>query len=146
MDRYIPTELHILVVERANYLCEYCLIHENDTFVGCQVDHIISLKHGGQTEADNLAYACAFCNRYKGSDIGSIVWRTGEFVRFFNPRTDQWAKHFYLDGVLLKPLTDIGEVTVRILRFNDSERILERETLIAVGDYPSLPALARMRK
>jgi hypothetical protein len=74
------------------------------------------------------------------------VGRTGEFVRFFNPRTDQWAEHFYLDGVLLKPLTDIGEVTVRILRFNDSERILEREMLIVVGDYPSLPALARMRK
>jgi 5-methylcytosine-specific restriction endonuclease McrA len=63
MDRYIPTELRLLVAERANHLCEYCLIHEDDTFVGCQVDHIISLKHGGQTEADNLAYACAFCNR-----------------------------------------------------------------------------------
>ena len=99
MDRYIPTELRLLVAERADYVCEYCLIHEDDTFVGCQVDHIISLKHGGQTEAENLAYACAFCNRNKGSDIGSIVWQTGEFVRFFHPRTDTWAEHFYLEGL-----------------------------------------------
>jgi 5-methylcytosine-specific restriction endonuclease McrA len=63
---YINVALRRLVAIRADYLCEYCLIHENDTFFGCQVDHIISEKHGGQTEADNLAYACAFCNRAMG--------------------------------------------------------------------------------
>lgn len=146
MDRYIPTELRHLVAERTEYLCEYCLIHEDDTFVGCQVDHIISLKHGGQTKAENLAYACVFCNRNKGSDIGSIVWRTGEFVQFFNPRKDVWANHFYLEGSLIRPLTGIGEVTARILGFNSSERVLERATLITIGDYPSPPALERMRK
>ena len=146
MDRYIPTELRLLVAERADYVCEYCLIHEDDTFVGCQVDHIISLKHGGQTEAENLAYACAFCNRNKGSDIGSIVWQTGEFVRFFHPRTDVWAEHFYLEGTLIQSLTDIGVVTARILGFNSSERVLERATLIAVGAYPSLAALAHMKQ
>ena len=33
--------------ERAYHVCEYRLIHEDDTFWGCQVDHIISPKHGG---------------------------------------------------------------------------------------------------
>ncbi len=73
MSRYISEDLRHLVAARAEYLCEYCLIHEDDTFFGCEVDHIISMKHGGPTEADNLAYACAFCNRQKGSDIGSIL-------------------------------------------------------------------------
>lgn len=95
---YIDGVLRQRVKTRANGVCEYCLIHEDDTYFGCQVDHIISLKHGGPTEEDNLAYACSFCNRNKGSDIGSIVWRTGQLFRFFNPRTDQWVNHFALSG------------------------------------------------
>ncbi len=47
------------VADRAYHVCEYCLIHEDDTFWGCQIDHIISRKHGGPTESANLAWACA---------------------------------------------------------------------------------------
>ena len=146
MSSYINAALRRLVARRADYLCEYCLIHEEDAFFGCEVDHIISEKHGGQTEADNLAYACAFCNRAKGSDIGSIGQRTGVLSRFFNPRTDRWAEHFALDGVTLVALSDIGEVTARILDFNSSERLLERQTLQAIGRYPSAAALARLAR
>jgi hypothetical protein len=88
MSSYVSAALRRLVAKRAAYLCEYCLLHEEDTFFGCEVDHIISEKHGGATVAANLAYACAFCNRAKGSDVGSLVWRTGTFSRFFHPRTD----------------------------------------------------------
>jgi len=144
MSSYVSAALRRLVAVRADFLCEYCLVHEDDTVFGCEVDHIISAKHGGATDAENLAYACAFCNRAKGSDIGYIVPGTGRFVRFFNPRTDRWAEHFTLDGVTLVPLSDIGEVTARILVFNDSDRLLERQTLQAVGRYPSVEAMARM--
>jgi 5-methylcytosine-specific restriction endonuclease McrA len=82
----VNAEIRLLVAGRADHLCEYCLIAENDTFFGCQVDHIISLKHHGQTKAENLAYACAFCNRFKGSDIASLSSQTGALVRLFNPR------------------------------------------------------------
>jgi hypothetical protein len=82
MSSYVSAALRRLVALRADFLCEYCLVHEDDTVFGCEVDHIISEKHGGATEAENLAYACAFCNRAKGSDIGSIVPGTGDFVRF----------------------------------------------------------------
>ncbi len=146
MSNYVSEDLRRWIAARAEYLCEYCLIHEDDTFYGCQVDHIISVKHGGLTEAHNLAYACTFCNRQKGSDVGSIAWQTGEFTRFFNPRTDRWGDHFWLDGVVIEPLTDIGETTARILRFNDSARLLERETLVAMDRYPTPEAFARMQK
>jgi hypothetical protein len=146
MSRYISEDLRNLVVARAESLCEYCLTHEDDTFFGCHIDHVISVKHDGPTEADNLAYACAFCNRQKGSDVGSILWQTGEFVRFFNPRTDRWPEHFRLNGAVIEPLTGIGEVTARILDFNNSDRILERQALIDRGRYPTASALARMRK
>ncbi len=134
MARWISAELRQAVASRSNFLCEYCLIAEADTFYGCEVDHIISLKHEGASEFDNLAYACALCNRAKGSDIGSIS-PAGEFTRFFNPRTDSWAEHFRLEGATIQPLTTVGEVTANILRLNESARIHEREELIRFGKY-----------
>ncbi len=146
MNRYISDEIREIDAARANYLCEYCLIHENDTFLKCQVDHIISLKHSGETELDNLAYACANCNRNKGSDIGSILQPAKEFLRFFNPRTDVWAEHFEFEETIIQPLTGIAKVTAQILAFNHIDRIIERQTLIELGRHPSLAALKHMEK
>ena len=143
MSGYVPAGLRRLVAARAEGLCEYCLIHEDDTFLGCQVEHVIAEKHGGATAAENLAYACVFCNRYKGSDLGSIAVSTGQLCRFFNPRADRWGDHFKFDGARIRPLTDVGEVTVRILEMNHPDRLVERGALRDVGRYPSPPALAR---
>jgi hypothetical protein len=127
-------------------LCEYCLIHEDDTFLGCEVEHVISEKHGGRTIAENLALACVFCNRFKGSDLGSLSPVTGSLVRFFNPRTDRWGEHFELDGMRIIPRTEIGAVTVVIFGFNHPDRLLERESLRDVGRYPSPIARLRMTR
>jgi hypothetical protein len=141
---YIGVELRRLVAARADGLCEYCLIHEDDTFFGCQVDHVISEKHGGQTEPENLAYACTFCNLHKGSDIASLA--SGEILtRFFNPRTDNWSDHFTLIGLRIQPHTPIGEVTERIFEFNSVDRLLEREALASVHRYPTPQAIRRMQ-
>lgn len=136
MTSYVSADLRRIVIARSRRRCEYCLIHEDDTYLGCQVDHVIAEKHGGPTTIDNLSYACTFCNRAKGTDLGSIAEVTGTLVRFFNPRTDTWADHFRLVGGWIQPTTEIGEVTSRILGFNDPERLLEREALRRVGRYP----------
>ena len=133
---YIPADLRRLVILRAERLCEYCLIHEDDTFFGCEVDHIVSEKHGGLTVADNLAYACLVCNRNKGTDLGSLWDPTGSLIRFFNPRLDNWSDHFSFDGGIIRPITPTGQVIERIFKFNEIERISERESLRAVGRYP----------
>jgi hypothetical protein len=39
--------------------------------------------------------------------------------------------------VTIRPITLVGEVTARLLRFNGLDRTLEREALIQVGRYPS---------
>lgn len=142
---YIPAELRRQVFARAAEHCEYCLTAEDDTFYGCEVDHIISEKHGGPTDLENLALACVCCNQAKGSDIGSIRWESQEFVRFFNPRTDRWADHFELVGNRIEGLTAIGAVTARILGFNDTERVMERQALQGVRRYPSPEAMKRMQ-
>lgn len=144
MTSYVSVELRRLVEARADYLCEYCLIHEDDAYLGCQVDHVVAEKHGGPTDADNLAYACTFCNRSKGTDVGSVAPDTLEFTRFFNPRTDRWAAHFTLNGAVIESRTSIGEATARILGFNEPDRILEREVLQGVERYPSGAARERL--
>ena len=145
MERpYLNLELRRLVAQRADNLCEYCLIAEHDTILGCAIDHIISIKHGGSSNIDNLAYCCVYCNRFKDSDIGSIIIDKKEFVRFYHPRWDNWLEHFHLEDYLIQPITDIGEVTARILGFNQQSRLLERQLLISKNKYPSPAALKHM--
>ena len=135
MTSYVGATLRRLVEARARSSCEYCLVHESDTYLGCQVDHVVSEKHGGATEPDNLAFACTVCNRAKGTDVGSLT-AEGVFVRFFNPRTDRWEDHFTLRGTFIEPRTAIGEVTAKILGLNVTERLIERELLRRIGRYP----------
>lgn len=134
---YLNQQLRRLVAERANYACEYCLIHEQNTVLGCAVDHIISIKHGGKNDADNLAYACVFCNRFKGSDVGSIIFETRQLTRFYHPQWDIWNEHFKFKDNLIDPLTSIGIVTARILGFNEKNRLLERQLLMSKNCYLS---------
>jgi hypothetical protein len=97
---------------------------------------ILSVKNMvAVTILEILAYASLFCNRHKGTDIGSIHPETTKLTRFYNPRKDHWSKHFRLNGVIIDPLTGIGKVTVRLFAFNKQERLLERETLISIGTY-----------
>jgi len=132
---------------RAEGVCEYCLIHEDDTFFGFEVDHVISEKHSGPTQEDNLAYACFSCNRNKGSDIASLTPEGGLLVRFYHPRLSRWGGYFGLDaadGVTIAPLTDVGKATTRILDFNEGERLLERRVLSLLGRYPVPAAWKRI--
>jgi hypothetical protein len=134
------------VADRAYHVCEYCLVHEDDTFWGCQVDHVISRKHGGATEPGNLAWACACCNNAKGSDIGTLVGQPPRLLRLFHPRTDRWSGCFVLNGVHIDSANLIGEGTVSLLQLNHPNRHRERETLADAGRYPTIEALARMKE
>lgn len=129
----ISQQLRREIRARAGGRCEYCRIHEDLLLAGCEVDHIVSRKHGGATELSNLALSCARCNRAKGTDIGSIHPASGAFTRLFNPRMDRWDENFVIDGPRIVGLTPVGQVTVALLRFNDDERLLERILLHQAG-------------
>ena len=124
----IPDALRRLVAQRAGHRCEYCGIAQSDTLLGCEVDHIISRKHGGQTVMENLAFACFYCNRHKGSDIASLS-EDGRLTRLFNPRADSWDEHFQCNERRIEGKTPVGNVTVRLLQFNLPDRQLERSGL-----------------
>jgi len=121
--------LRELVRRRAAGLCEYCLISERLTLAEHEVDHVISLKHGGQTVTGNLALCCVVCNRFKGSDIASIDPETEQLTPLFNPRVDHWTDHYRVRNGEIVALTAVGRVTVRLLRMNGAARTRERQLL-----------------
>jgi len=133
---HVPAALRRAVLERAGGRCEYCSYPQALSFLAFEVEHIVAEKHGGATTADNLALACPYCNRFKGTDLGSLDPETHHLVPFYDPRRQQWTEHFRLEGARIVPLSPEGRATVAILQFNHPDRILERQRL---GDAGALP-------
>lgn len=129
----IAERLREQVSARAGRRCEYCLAPEDLTFARHHVDHIIAEKHGGETVLDNLALCCAICNRRKGSDLSTLDPVTGQVQALFHPRRDRWVEHFELRGGEMVARTAAGRVTVKLLRLNRADRIMERAALVVSG-------------
>jgi hypothetical protein len=125
----LPATLRRLIRERAALRCEYCLLAEDDAFLPHESDHIIAAKHGGATEASNLALACFDCNRFKGTDLSSIDPETGQLTPLFNPRSQDWPTHFASEGGVIIPRTPSARVTVKLLRLNLPVRVEVRSEL-----------------
>lgn len=135
MSSYVPAALRRLVIARAVGRCEYCRFPQQAAFLSSEIEHIISEKHDGPTVAENLALACPYCNAHKGTDLGSLDPETDILTPFFHPRRQEWSAHFRMEAALIIPLTPEGRVTVKILRFNDPDRLAERALLVAAGLY-----------
>ncbi|MEG4857628.1 HNH endonuclease signature motif containing protein [Microcoleus sp. K1-B6] len=133
---YVPATVRRVVTQRAGEQCEYCRFPQTASLFAFEMEHIIAEKHDGATVVENLALSCPSCNRFKGTDLGSIDPETGQLTPFFNPRVQEWSDHFRLEGGAIVPRTPEGRVTAKILQFNLLERILEREQLISIGEYP----------
>jgi 5-methylcytosine-specific restriction endonuclease McrA len=68
MSKRVAKSIKEKVAKRACNCCEYCLLPERVSFYKFHIEHIRSLKHGGTSNLDNLAYGCPDCNAFKGSD------------------------------------------------------------------------------
>ncbi len=136
MSRYIPDSIRQLVKQRANHCCEYCRLHQDDFFFPFEIDHIISIRHGGTMILINLALACSICNRFKAADIGTYLGNNQKFVRLFNPRKDIWEEHFEINLGEILPKTSIGRATVKLLDLNNPDRIILRQVLMSSNRYP----------
>ena len=92
-------ELARKISNRARDRCEYCLMPRFALPLPFQIDHVIAQKHGGDTVENNLALACAHCNRFKGPNIAGLDPESGQAIRLFHPRLDVWTEHFEFQGV-----------------------------------------------
>ncbi len=138
MSEYISAALRRTVAERAQHRCEYCGVPDTATFLPHEPDHIIAVQHGGATAAENLAYACFECNRYKGPNLSSVDPDTGAVTTLYSPhspRAQRWLDHFRWNGAIIESRTATGRTTAFLLRLNDEDRVTFRANLLHGGRH-----------
>lgn len=117
-----------VVRERAGFACEYCGVTEQNAGGELTIDHFQPQSKGGGDELENLVYSCVRCNLYK-----SDFWNEASSEpNLWNPRLEPAETHLWLadDGRFLA-LTEVGELSIRILKLN-------RPQLIEYRRYQSL--------
>jgi hypothetical protein len=127
--------LRAFVRERAGRRCEYCRLHEeDDDFLPFHVEHVIAKQHGGRDDPETLCWACAECNWAKGPNLAGL--HGGKLYSLFNPRKQNWHRHFRWQHTTLVGKTKTGIVTVHVLNINDPARVMLGENLLFEGRFP----------
>jgi 5-methylcytosine-specific restriction endonuclease McrA len=136
MKVYFSEQVRQFIAERAGYRCEYCKVRQADAFIRFEIDHVISQKHGGGSEIENLAFACPHCNSHKGSDLTTYLDSYQDIVPLYNPRIQNWQDHFSTETGVIVALTRIGQASIKLLQLNDPDRVMLRELLYLQGYWP----------
>jgi hypothetical protein len=131
----MEAELQRAVRGRAEQRCEYCHFPEAFAEAPFHIDHVIARQHGGPQSFENLAFACCFCNRYKGPNLSGMDAVSRQVVPLFHPRRDKWNEHFEWNGPLLIGRTANARATIQALKLNRADAIAVRETLMREGVY-----------
>ncbi len=129
-------ELIRLVWHRADYCCEYCQLPQAHSRSVFEIDHVIARKHFGSAGSNNLALACFYCNRFKGTNIAGRDPRSRRITPLFNPRRHKWTRHFRWNGPILTGRTPVGRATIAVLNINDTEAVAIRAALIEANLFP----------
>ena len=136
------SELQAEVRRRAGNRCEYCRLPQAAFRRPFHIEHIIAKQHGGQTDLENLALACWYCNLKKGPNLTGIDPESAAVVPLFHPRNDEWSDHFAfsiatanLSAIDVKGLTSIGRATVHVLGMNEQMRRVLRYELRREGQF-----------
>ena len=127
--------LRELVREPALRNWEYCGFPQQFSVRPFHCDHVVAQQHGGESVAENLAWACNHCNLHKGPNLTSIDPVTGQTTRLFNPRRDQWEEHFLWEGAILVGRTAVGRATANIVDGNNRLLVATRAALMEEGVY-----------
>ncbi|MDM8559632.1 HNH endonuclease [Candidatus Parabeggiatoa sp. HSG14] len=137
---YIPVELRRQVRAEVGQRCGYCQSTEVITGIPLEVEHIIPESLGGKTVQENLWLACHSCNKFKGNRIQFADPLTKKMIPFFNPRTQNWSKHFHwnLDGTLIIGDTPNGRATIEALRLNNEYVVKARCAWVIAGWHPPI--------
>ena len=133
----IDTALQRLVRERAKDRCEYCRFSEALAEAPFHLDHVVARQHGGPTSFENLALACCFCNRYKGTNLSGVDPASGRVVLLYHPRRYIWEEHFRWQGAMLLGLTENARATIEVLKLNRADAIAVRQMIMREGVYPA---------
>jgi 5-methylcytosine-specific restriction endonuclease McrA len=116
MSEHISVALIKLVRQRADQVCEYCLLPQTSQEAVFHVDHIRPRAAKGLTCAENLALACVTCSLKKAARTRGRDPISKELVPLFHPRQDRWSDHFrWSRGCRLIGRTATGRATILAL-------------------------------
>ena len=134
--------LRAFVRERATKNCEYCYSSDDFSPSPYCVEHIIPLVKAGETEPDNLAWACQGCNGRKYIFTEATDPYTGLEVPLYHPRKDKWVEHFAWneDFSLMIGRTPVGRATIERLDLNRREVVNLCIILTEAGLHPPVVA------
>ena len=138
MSPNIPEEIRARVREQAGDRCGYCLSSQKYVLGLLEIEHLIPKAKGGTDNEDNLWLACRLCNCYQGTSTHARDPVTDRRVKLFNPRTQQWSRHFQWseDGVEVIGRTVSGRATVVALQLNNQVAITVRKQWVMAGWHP----------
>lgn len=134
----IPKEIRTRVADHAKHRCGCCLTQEAVVGMPLEIEHIIPLAAGGDSEEDNLWLACPRCNQHKADRRHALNPLTGSPVELFDPRRQRWEDHFIWEqgGLIIAGRTSTGRATITALRLNNAYVVRSRRVWIAWGWHP----------
>lgn len=136
--RDISESLRAKVRAQAGDRCGYCLARQEYVPWVLEIEHIFPKSKGGIDEEDNLWLACHSCNLYKSDQTHGHDPLSGQRVKIFNPRKQQWKRHFRWseDGAMIVGKTTCGRATILALKLNNLVAVTVRRNWIAAGWHP----------
>lgn len=134
----ISEEIRSLVRIQAGNCCGYCRSSQKYVLGLLEIDHLIPKAKGGTDNEENLWLACRLCNSYKGTQTHGHDPITGRRVKLFNPRQQQWQRHFQWseNGIEIVGRTACGRATVIALKLNNLVAVTVREQWVIAGWHP----------
>jgi len=134
----VPRAVRRRVAAWARERCCYCQTQERVSGTALVIEQIIPEGLGGESTEANLCLSCRSCNEYKGDRTEGADPVSGDAIRLFHRRADDWREHFVWspDGTRVEDLTPIGRATVVALRMNRPLTIQARRLWVRAGWHP----------
>ena len=128
----------MLVRDRAQGCCEYCLSQESHATQGFSVEHIARSMLGARRPRAISRWPV------RGAIISSTIkpqlatLSAATSVPLFHPRRDHWYEHFIWnhDCTLIVGLTPTGRATIEALHLNREGVVNLRRLLLLAGKHP----------
>lgn len=122
----ITSEDRRAIREAYGYCCGYCSVSESDIGGKLQIDHYRPATKGGEDNLNNLVYACAHCNRFKGN-----YWpdeSDPQSLYLLHPVEDDPSPHLQITASgRMEGLTPRGWFHIRRLHLNRPQLVVWRQ-------------------